>query len=288
MTVESEAAPPPARLDFPILPVQFVQAGEIQMAYREQGAGPATLLLVHGSLCSSLWWGRVMARLPRTIRALAVDLRGCGDSDKADHGYYRAQYVADLRAFLDALAIDRVYYAGHSLGGSVGLEFLLTHPERILAQVVIGNGTGPRPSFKSAARFERAQSIRADQSALRRFVAGGFGVPPEDELLDLLSQDAARSTMGSWRGFALGTEETGAPLHERVHAIEAPIVFCHGDRDRVVPRDWVLETYRLVPGARLVTFPGCGHNVHVEAPDEIAAIITQSMGESLGRTPGPR
>ncbi len=83
-------------------------------------------------------------------------------------------------------------------------------------------------------------------------------------------------------------EEPEAPLHERVHAIEAPIVFCHGDRDRVVPRDWVLETYRLVPGARLVTFPGCGHNVHVEAPDEIAAIITQSMGESLGRTPGPR
>lgn len=282
MTAEPDATShAPARLDFPILPAQSVQSGELRMAYREQGQGPATVLLVHGSMCSSLWWGPVMARLPAHYRVLAPDLRGCGDTDKPDHGYHRAQYVEDLLRFLDAVDVTGpVSYAGHSLGGSIGFELALTAPSRVRCLTVIGNGAGPRPSFKSPARFEKVLSIRTEPTALRRFVAGGFGVVPEQPLLDLLVADTARSALGMWHGFAAGTSAPQLFLPDAVHAIVVPVTFCHGDRDRVVTRDWVLESCPLIPGARFVDFPGYGHNLHVEAPDRIAGII-------LEQTAGP-
>ena len=46
----------------------------------------STIVLVHGAGCSLRWWNRSFEALSKKSRVVAVDLRGCGRSDKPTHG----------------------------------------------------------------------------------------------------------------------------------------------------------------------------------------------------------
>ena len=80
--------------------------GEV-IHYLEQGAGEKTLVLIHGNFSSSVHWTPLLERLPKTIKVIAPDLRGYGDST-----YYRRitslkDFADDIYLFLQAKKIGR-------------------------------------------------------------------------------------------------------------------------------------------------------------------------------------
>ena len=83
-------------------------------AYLEQGSGNQVLLLIHGNFSGSLYYKPLFDRLPRTIRAIAPDLRGYGDSSYENRFDTLATLATDLRLFLKALNIDKVDVVGWS------------------------------------------------------------------------------------------------------------------------------------------------------------------------------
>ena len=96
----------------------FVTANDGVRLYYEE-AGPtqqqspsSTILLVHGGGCSLRWWDRSFTPLSHHARVIAVDLRGCGRSDKPRHGHRTARYAQDLRDLIDALELSNVVLVG--------------------------------------------------------------------------------------------------------------------------------------------------------------------------------
>jgi len=63
--------------------------------------------------------------------------------------------------------------------------------------------------------------------------------------------------------------DAGAPVEE----IAAPVLVVHGDADRVVPVSNGHLLARRIPGAELALFPGCGHVVQLEAPEEFNRLV---------------
>lgn len=97
------------------------------------------VLFLHSLGGSSSQWRSQLAHLRPTRRAVALDLRGHGDSDPAPQGpsYNLQGYVADVEAGADALALDRFVLAGHSLGASVAIELAGRHPERVAGLLLV-------------------------------------------------------------------------------------------------------------------------------------------------------
>ena len=96
----------------------FVTANDGVRLYYEE-AGPtqqqspsSTILLVHGGGCSLRWWDRSFTPLSHRARVIAVDLRGCGRSDKPRHGHRTARYAQDLRDLIEALELSNVVLVG--------------------------------------------------------------------------------------------------------------------------------------------------------------------------------
>lgn len=94
-----------------------------------------TVVFVHGNVSSSLYFQPTMLALPAGVRALAIDLRGFGDSETRPVDATRGlgDFADDVRAVLDALGLDAVHLVGWSMGGGVVLQVALDAPERVLS-----------------------------------------------------------------------------------------------------------------------------------------------------------
>ena len=76
------------------------------------------VVLLHGWPDSWFTFSRVLPLLPKSLRAVAVDQRGFGDSDRPAHGYEIRDLAADVDAFLAALGIEKATVVGHSMGST--------------------------------------------------------------------------------------------------------------------------------------------------------------------------
>ncbi|MEM8766454.1 MAG: alpha/beta hydrolase [Pseudomonadota bacterium] len=98
--------------------------------YEVRGQGEP-LLLHHGYTASRVNWMPVAERLEHRYQIILMECRGTGQSEHTPDGYTLEQYARDVVAMLDHLGIDRVTFAGHSMGGGIGYLLALDHAERL-------------------------------------------------------------------------------------------------------------------------------------------------------------
>lgn len=96
-------------------------------------ADGTVVVFVHGNVSSAHFFQQTMLDLPGQVRALAVDLRGFGDSETKPVDATRGlrDFSDDVRAVLDALGIVSAHLVGWSMGGGVVMQLTLDAPERV-------------------------------------------------------------------------------------------------------------------------------------------------------------
>ncbi|MFU8873436.1 alpha/beta fold hydrolase [Micromonospora sp. SL4-19] len=117
---------------------QTIQANGITQAVRVAGPPDGVpVLLIHGNVSSSAFWEPLLRRLPATLRVVAPDLRGYGDTATVPVDATRGlgDFAADVTALLDAPGLfapgARPVVVGHSLGGGVAMRLLVDRPDRV-------------------------------------------------------------------------------------------------------------------------------------------------------------
>lgn len=122
------------RVSTPRLTVNLLARDSHEVASTER-----TVVFVHGNVSSSLFWQPTMLALPADVRALAVDLRGFGDTDTAPVDATRGlrDFADDVWAVLDALGESRVHLVGWSMGGGVVLQQLLDRPDAVASVTLV-------------------------------------------------------------------------------------------------------------------------------------------------------
>ena len=118
-------------------PDQYIQVQGHRIRYWQQGDSGSTVLLLHGISCSVLEWEHNIAALATQNRVIALDLLGCGLSDKPLDASYdmesQARFVFD---FMDAMGLSSVNLVGNSMGGRIAMECAAMHPERLNSLVL--------------------------------------------------------------------------------------------------------------------------------------------------------
>jgi len=117
-----------------------IQANEIHLHFVEQGEGPH-ILLCHGfpELWHS-WRFQLPALSSAGFRAVAVDMRGYGQSDRPEaiDQYTLFHLVGDMVGLLDALGAQQAVIAGHDWGAAVAWYAALLRPDRFRAVIALG------------------------------------------------------------------------------------------------------------------------------------------------------
>ena len=124
----------------------FVEVAGLRLHYQEWGPAGASagVVLVHGLGSSCHIWDFVAPILAaRSLRVVALDQRGHGESDQPDTGYDFPSVVGDLAGFVEAIGMsDPSIYVGHSWGASVVLHCAVARPDRAAGIALVDGGTG--------------------------------------------------------------------------------------------------------------------------------------------------
>jgi pimeloyl-ACP methyl ester carboxylesterase len=120
------------------VPYPYIQGFAGRLCYEDVGAGGIPVVFVHGNGGNRLQWSAQLDHLRPHRRAVALDLRGFGDSEPAGNADYNVKAMAaDIAAVVDALNLRRFVVVGHSYGGAVAIAYLGRHPDRIAGLLLV-------------------------------------------------------------------------------------------------------------------------------------------------------
>jgi pimeloyl-ACP methyl ester carboxylesterase len=217
----------------------------------------------------------------RGLRAIAVDLRGHGLSDKptAPGAYSLDAYCADVDALLDALELRRATLVGQSMGGAIALHYALRRATRVAATVLINPADLVSLPFLPAARLVPRAALNAIGERfvtrfmigmiLRHVAYGNSSLVTERDVDEYWATTQLPGFVNAVR--AMVSEFDWRPLsNEQLTSLTVPSVVMLGAADRLI-HNTATAAQRL-KGATVVTLDG-GHCVHEERPAEAYGII---------------
>jgi pimeloyl-ACP methyl ester carboxylesterase len=131
-----------------------------------------TIVFVHGNVSSSLFWQPLMLSLPGDVRALAVDLRGFGDSETLPVDASRGvrDFSDDVASVIDELGLGPAHLVGWSMGGGVVMQLLLDRPD-LVASLTLQSTVSP---FGFGGTAHDGSLLSADAAG-----TGGGGANPD-------------------------------------------------------------------------------------------------------------
>lgn len=262
------------------------------------------VLFLHGF--ADFWWSwrhQLTALAGQGFRAVAVDLRGYGDSDKPPRGYDGWTLAGDIAGLIRAMGYPNATLVGHADGGLVCWATAVLHP-RLVAAIVPVSSPHPialregvirdryqrsafLPSFLSCQvpwKAER-QLTRDDGAELERLIRERSGPlwprnPEYDEVIARLRSaiaipGVAHSTLEYQRwAFRSQFRSDGRRFMSAMDAVlRIPILQIHGELDPYVLAGTLRRGRRFAPAQQLQSVTGVGHYVHWEAPDRVSAAL---------------
>jgi pimeloyl-ACP methyl ester carboxylesterase len=207
------------------------------------------------------------AGVPNLMEAFAKLMRG----EKVDAPYLLNDMAADAIGLLDALGIDRAHMVGASMGGMIAQILAATHPQRTRSMVSIMSTSGrpglPMGKPEAVAMLSAQPPGTAREQLIAhaiklRTVIGSPGFPADPaELRALVERNIDRRwyPQGAARQY-LAVMASG-PRVDLLKTVKIPTLVLHGEDDPLLPVECGRDVASLVPGAKIETFPGWGHDV---------------------------
>ncbi len=277
--------------------------GGLHLGWREWGKGEVTVVFIHGNLASKEWLELAAPYFPSALRVVGIDWRGCGDSDRpkpdADYANYSmAQHAKDMLAALDALKIPHCHLATHSTGGIIATRMLLEAPKRF-GRVLHLDPVSPAGIEFNSAQIELFRAMSASRDVTRAVMATAAtslfdiatlaqgSVPrllaaaaASGKLFEKLIDQTFTVSEGIWIGTPhnLTREHESGELKRRMGEIRHEQLVVWGELDAWIARDDLVAMAKAMPDCRLVTVPGIGHSMNVEAPQLYAGYFGAWFG----------
>jgi pimeloyl-ACP methyl ester carboxylesterase len=255
--------------------------GSITLFYERAGRGSA-VVLIPGLGGDHFLWRHQVPHLAAQFDVIAPDLRGAGQSSAPDEPYSMAMFADDLAGLLDVLGIARAHVVGASMGGFVAQEFALRYPERLDRLVLCCTSLGgphslPIPPETVAVLTQRTGDPRVD---LERFLAYSTSEHYRTAHADDIEAHIAWRVAHPQPLYAYHRQLAAAAAHDaldRLGAIQAPTLICHGTADRIIPVGNAHMLAERIPGARLHLFEGGSHQFFWEHADAFNRIVIEFL-----------
>lgn len=115
----------------------FVQVNGIRLHYLDWGGSGDVLMFLAGMGCNAHIFDHLAPRFADKFHVIALTRRGHGESDHPETGYDVDTLTEDIRQFMDALGIEKVILAGHSMANVELSHFSALYPERVLQLIFL-------------------------------------------------------------------------------------------------------------------------------------------------------
>jgi 3-oxoadipate enol-lactonase len=246
----------------------FAKLPDAQIHYEWAGPEEAPVVLFSNSL-GTTWrmWDPQLTGFTRHFRVLRYDTRGHGESSVTPGCYTIEQLSRDVVRLLDALALDRVYFCGLSMGGMTGM-LLGTNAAKRFHKIVLCNTAAKIGTFEiwnariEAVRKGGMKAVAA--SVIERWLTPGYRAAHPAETAAALAMLESANPEGYIANCAAVRD---FDQRKQLAAIQVPTLVLAGTHDPVTPPAEGHFLAEQIPGARYAEV-GAAHLSNIEAREE--------------------
>lgn len=259
----------------------FATNNGVRIHWQEKGEGTPLVLVMGHRFSGEMWWP-VLPAVTAKHHVVWFDNRGVGQSDTAPTASV-AEMVADAFTVMDAAGLESAHVFGVSMGGGIAQQMAITAPERVRS-LILGCTAIKTEVTKAPGRVE---SIAARTPIwLAKMLGGGrvlYGTKAPKAAVDadyaMFKKDKAdpKGVIAQSAGIA----EFSMTLEDAA-SIAVPTLVQHGTDDKAVPYSSGQQIAATIPGARLETYEGGGHNYLILDMDRVNREVLEFLSEVDG------
>jgi sigma-B regulation protein RsbQ len=258
------------RISFGVFVLMLVAAGlahgatvdGISIHSSSYGAGPRTVILVHGWTCDDTTWEAQVPALSKQYRVITLDLPGHGKSGSPKDGVFSMELFARaVEAVRSEAKVEKVVLVGHSMGTPVVVQYAHMFPQHTAALVFvdgllrIGRDSG---IARNSQQFVGPEGRKARESMVRGMFSASTTPAMQTHILNMMLGSPEATAVGSLKA----TWDIPSPKYD---VIKAPVLGLYADHSGLADREFMKITY---PNLQYFEIPGTGHFLMMEKPDE--------------------
>ncbi|MBN2327897.1 MAG: alpha/beta hydrolase [Candidatus Omnitrophica bacterium] len=225
----------------------------LPIVYSDCGEG-FPLLYLHGWGQNLGAFGPLIDALPLSLRHIAVDFPGFGDSPKPAENWGVPDYAEFVHQFIKKLDLEPCIIIGHSFGGRVGFRLAHKRPECVLGLFLIG-AAGIRRKVPLRRRI-RIKTIRGIARAAARCIPNPIGAKIKGSLYNRIASRDYKEA-GAMRGILVKV------IHDDVRdilsSIQQPVTLLYGSDDSETPPETGRQMHDRLPNSDYIELPGFDH-----------------------------
>jgi non-heme chloroperoxidase len=240
-------------------------------------AGKKTVFFIHGWPLNHKLFEYQFDHLPRMgYRCIGMDIRGFGNSDKPLGGYNYDRLATDIRCVVDALQLQNITIAAHSMGGAIAIRYMARYDGYGVSKLALIDAAAPTGFTMENANKLIAETYHDRPKMLQgvtdvfffQYITGSFS----DWFFQLGLQAAGWSTAATL--VSLRDEN----MYPDLDKISVPVLIVHGIHDKVIPFSQAQELNEKIRNSLLEPFTYSGHGPFWEERGKFNQVLTQFMG----------
>lgn len=259
----------------------LISARGIRINVVVRGSG-RPIVFIHGFGCTHAVWDEVTERLQPGFQTLALDLRGAGFSDRTYGALGLEDLADDVEQVIGRLGLGPATIVGHSMGGMVSQHLYFAAPDLVRGLVLCGTAGAVTPAYRGATR-QLADLVRTEgSSGLARAMVPGLFAPLYQQAQPAELRRFAETFEAADPLSLILTLESleGFDLRDRLAGISVPTAIIVGEHDPFVDDCRLLG--ETIPGATHSLLTGVGHMTPMEAPEHVAAVVSEIANTAEG------
>ncbi|MCB0357439.1 MAG: alpha/beta hydrolase [Bdellovibrionales bacterium] len=254
---------------------QYLQIDDMQIFYRQIGKGP-DVMFVHGIGASQYIWKDVVEILRENFRLTLIDLPGFGRSSKIkDISYNLDSQTQYLVKIVQNLNLKSTNLVGSSMGGALALWTAKTHPELIDKVVAIGPATNPKLVPFAVYKFPQIAYLLQFfvnrlyvYLSLHKIFSNKSLITSHRIALSLKNQFNNSSSVYTFLKSVELLDDKRLP--GELSQLQRPTLLLAGQKDQMVPVEYVKELQKIIPHSQLFIHPDAGHHLMEDDPQWVA------------------
>jgi non-heme chloroperoxidase len=242
----------------------------VRLQYAEQGdLNGIPVIFLHGITDSWHSFESVLSHLPSSVHAFALSQRGHGDSERPLNGYTPRHFAADVAAFIKQKKLNKVFVAGHSMGGVHVQQFVLDYPELTKGVVIINSDPVIKSNPGMPEFYQEVMKMGETISwaFMNDFQKATLSKPIDSAYYKLLVDEGTKVPARVFKSALTGLLDVD--FSERLNEINVPVLLFWGNKDAFFHFKGQEILLNNIKNARLLVY-NTGHALHWEEPEMFA------------------
>lgn len=240
------------------------------------------LILVHAGFSDRRDWMHQISDFGKEYNTIAYDQRGSGNSSVIKTGFSPAD---DLKAIMDYLKIEKTSLVGHSIGGTIALDFALQHPEKVSALILVASGLNGYSWSKEYMELMNAiWSVPQPEEMTKQFLSAPFyavsmSEPTIKSDIETITKENFQKVL-KWETFDIRDVHWYFPDSiSKLKELKVPTLVIYGDKDSEDIKQIAQLFNKSIRNVKITQIKNTDHLLNFEKPNELNKLVLDFLSD---------